>query len=253
MPNLVENVVTDIQIAAAIRDIILGIPNIIPQSNLSIAINPGDPTITLDNTGRFAKDGLIMFADDQGESTLAIADKTGNIITPDFTGLGYTTPGLQKSHSQGTKVYSNLLVDVPNDMDAMLLHGDPVVIVIAADEEESWLMPRVTQSLFTMHIEYHRVLVRPQNQQMNTNIWAIKQQERARVDLENISETIRKNPKLRTDKGNNAEMLGDKSGSRAIISKSWRKLTADDTLDQFAVAMTIIVRANPKPFLGMPF
>jgi len=205
--------------------------------------NAGAVTVSVTSAAGFAPDGVAFFDDTLGEEPLHIAsvDYVANTITFDLLGVGYT--GLQFTHAANVTIYTNLFGYVPNELGPLLNLGDAVIWVHGQSEDDtlatmSPLAKFIEQ--FRVQIVYCRLLVQ-RTPTMPSNIWAYRQQTKARADLETIAQAFKTNRHLARPAGTVGVVteLGRHGQTAPSLTKGFMRLTDKIDVSLFAATMTL--------------
>ena len=226
---------------------------VVPSTTLAQAVHIGDTSVTLTNPAAFIEGGMLVWPDafaypTEYDEPLAISSVNGSVITPSFEGVGYS--GFQFNHPSGTNVCTNLVAGAPNDVGDWLARGDPVVFSYVLDDTDNLTAGRTNQAVMTALVQYERMLIRPAGSQINTNVWALRQQEAALADLETIAAAIRTNPRLTPNVGTyQAEALGQKGQASNHLKKEWNKLANNSgSVMSMIGTLRFTVREKQIPF-----
>jgi hypothetical protein len=239
--------VSDTTVANAIRDIILPL-GFVPSTTLTAGALVGDTVLTVANGGVFPLSAPLVFADAHGERRIPIASTDTTTITLDTANIGLSS-GLQFAHASGTTVYSNLYVGMPIAFGDLTPTGWPAISVMVMGEDERQVtIPNGYENSHVVHVGYTVRLSPPNGSGINPNVWALEQQDLARVELEAIAAALRANNRLITASGNHAIDLGAAgSPGETRIRKDWSRLTGDYDVLSFTAAMLVFVRERPIP------
>jgi hypothetical protein len=236
---------SDLSVSTAVRDILLPITrpdgsNLIRQTTLAAATVAGSGTISLTNAAGFAQEGIVFFADTLGEEPLVPSSIAANTITVDSADLGYTAPRFV--HASGTSVYTNLFAYVPWDIAPLLDAGDPAIFVTVLREHTSRFAMQATQGVYMLHLQYHRLLMRPGGPTLPTNVWAYRQETTARADLSLIRETLLGNQELITANAPaQAVQFASPGSTTDLMQTDWGKTQVDEDTWHFVATLDITI------------
>lgn len=243
---------SDLSVVTAVRDLLLPLQRsdgsyLIRQTTLAAATVAGSGSASLTSTTGFAEEGVLFFNDTLGEEPLSIASISGTTVNVDSANLGYTAP--QFVHATGTVAYTNLFAYTPWDVAAMLDGGDPAIFVTVLREHTALFAMRATQGVYTLHLQYHRLLVRPGGVSMPPNVWAYRQETSARADLTLIRSTLAGNQDLVTpNQPAQALQLAAPGNKSNLMQTDWGKTQLDRDTWHFVATLDIIVTGNGEPF-----
>lgn len=230
--------------------------SLVPVSTLTAASAVGATSVTLADASRFTAGGRFSFADGTGEETLRIDSISGNTVTLDFTGTGYT--GLRYAHAgpvgqtPGATVTSNLFPTWPRfpDLGTMLAKGDPVIwAFVRAKQTPGKLVMGGAYPVYTVHLQYHRKLVQSnEDAPCDPALYSDRQETAARADLSTIWTALSRNPSLITGTAPAAVTALDTSGPFGFWA--WDRAEAQTAgVEQFVAAMDIRYLGLQESFL----
>lgn len=237
------------EVVEAVRDYILTL-GLVPATTLAQPSVVGATSITVTDPTPLASgwsERALVVWEDGSEEEIPVDTIVGNVVHLDTTGMGYT--GLQHSHAAGAAVTVNLYRDDPGWYDPMLAKGYPVIFVMALDEQSRYVATKQYRATVTVHVEYRLLLWRPAGSQIDPAVYTLRQQRRARADLDSISDLLLQNPHLVTENpraGPHAEGIGDPQSGATVLSKGWQRMDVEDTTPQFMAAMNITIKARRK-------
>lgn len=243
---------SDLSLTTAVRDILLPLTrtdgsHLIRQTTLAASTVAGSGSASLTSSAGFAEEGVLFFADTLGEEPLSIASISGNTVTFDSANLGYTAP--QFVHTSGTIAYTNLFAYTPWDVAAMLDGGDPAIFVTVLREHTGMFAMRATQGVYTLHLQYHRLLVRPGGVSMPPNVWAYRQETSARADLALIRSALASNQELITPNQEAQALQFAAPGNKSnLMQTDWGKTQLDRDTWHFVATLDAIVTGNGESF-----
>lgn len=237
---------SDLSLATAVRDLLLPLQrldgsHLIRQTTLAAATVAGSGVVSLTSSAGFAEQGVLFFADTVTEEPLSLDGISGNTVSIDSAALGYTAPAAV--HAAGTIAYSNLFAYTPWDIAPMLDAGDPAMFVTVLREQTGmFAMPRATQGVYALHIQYHRLLVRPGSETIPANVWAYRQETSARADLQLIREALLANQELITaNQPAQAIQFASPSSKTMLMQTDWGKTEVDADTWHFVATLDITV------------
>ncbi len=246
----------DLAIERAVADIIVNL-GILPATTLSAPLNAGDTHITVSDPTHMTEQGMIVwpgsYADAGYDEPLPIppGGVSGNVITADFSSVGYS--GFKYAQPVNTAVTTNIVVGVPDNIANWLELGDPVIFVHVLDETVATPATRLNESTYTVLVQYHRSLLKPQDSSMDANMWALRQQQAARIDMDAIAQALIGNRRLVNSVSvANAQGLGQLGQTGGKLRKDWATLVRDEVTEQMVSALRLTVRGLPSTFASYP-